>query len=360
MHVWVLCRVKPRRLRGRRGFTQPPENSSRTFDGPRRPHRETKRAKMGAGEGTKSAKFWAPTLRGPTCGAPPFGAPLVLCLFWVRSCREFRRRGREVRSPDLRPHVQPAHGFGEENRGIGGRQRRRHGVLRPCRTAVGLQLHPLAAVKHYGGTCTQSGRRFKQIGWEVTFCGVEDFEGIQKALIPKTKALYCESMAIPGGLVVDPDRLADHVFLGPTLRIRLDVVHSTTEVLDGHGRSLNFNGLMEALCPQPNGCRSDAGAVSADRLPCEGEGPHPSLGQRLSGPRFGESGGGHAGNALFRVAGVRDVLVPVLRQEPESLPKAEAVLSQLKMVIRLMYSALRFTEPTCLGDEARLRFGKRS
>ena len=35
------------------------------------------------------------------------------------------------------------------------------------------------------------------------------FEGIQKALIPKTKTLYCESMAIPGGLVVDPERLAD-------------------------------------------------------------------------------------------------------------------------------------------------------
>ena len=52
VHVWLLgCRVKPRRLRGRQ--------------------RETKRAKMGAGEEKQSATFW---------GHPPFRARFCLGL----------------------------------------------------------------------------------------------------------------------------------------------------------------------------------------------------------------------------------------------------------------------------------------
>ena len=63
----------------------------------------------------------------------------------------------------------------------------------------------------------------------------------------QTKTLYCESMAIPGGLVVDPERLAD-VFLVQPFEYGADViVCSTTVVLDGHGPSLNLNLLMEAL-----------------------------------------------------------------------------------------------------------------
>ena len=75
------CGVKPRWLRGRRGFTQQPENSKRAHLRPRRfkhnqnstrkpPERE-ERMRFPVGERKKSAKFWAPhpatpTLRGPT------------------------------------------------------------------------------------------------------------------------------------------------------------------------------------------------------------------------------------------------------------------------------------------------------
>ena len=121
--------------------------------------------------------------------------PSDVTVAWVRSCREFRRRGREV--------------YGHAG------------------TAVALQLHPPAwRPLHCGGqtlwrTCTQSGRRFKQF-WEVTFCGVEDFEGIQKA--SKTKTFHCESMAIPGGSSwtrkVPTSATPRPRLLGPTLRIR--------------------------------------------------------------------------------------------------------------------------------------------
>ena len=70
-----------RRLRGRRGFTRQPENSKRAHlrapalqkhhqNSTRRHPDRHKKSEMVVGEGKKSAKFWAPTLRGP-----PFGAP---------------------------------------------------------------------------------------------------------------------------------------------------------------------------------------------------------------------------------------------------------------------------------------------
>ena len=45
--------------------------------------------------------------------------------------------------------------------------------------------------------------------WEVSFCGVEDLEFIEKSIRPKTKAFYCEAVVKPGGLVVDLEKLAD-------------------------------------------------------------------------------------------------------------------------------------------------------
>jgi O-acetylhomoserine (thiol)-lyase len=115
--------------------------------------------------------------------------------------------------------------------------------------------HFIATDKLYGGTYTQFGRQFKQFGWEVSFCGVEDFEGIEKAITPKTKALYCESVANPGGLVVDLEKLADIAhrhgvplivdnttatpYLVRPFEHGADViVHSATKALGGHGNAM--------------------------------------------------------------------------------------------------------------------------
>ena len=74
-----------------RGFTRQPDNSKRvhltapalpnTTKNPREdPPRETKRGKMGAGEGQKARNFGLPTLRDPTLRAPFFGVPFFLGL----------------------------------------------------------------------------------------------------------------------------------------------------------------------------------------------------------------------------------------------------------------------------------------
>ena len=105
------CRLKPRPLRGRRGFTRQPENSKRVhfrvpaLQTPPKFHektpRETQKERNGGGRGKKNARnFWPPTLWTPhpsgphlpaspsgplpsgphPLGPPPFGARFFLCL----------------------------------------------------------------------------------------------------------------------------------------------------------------------------------------------------------------------------------------------------------------------------------------
>jgi len=115
--------------------------------------------------------------------------------------------------------------------------------------------HFVTTDKLYGGSVTQFGRQFKQFGWEVTFCPYDDYDGIEKAFTDKTKALYCEAIANPGGLVVDLKKLAeiahkkgvplivDNTTATPYLVRPFEhgadiIVHSATKGLCGHGNAM--------------------------------------------------------------------------------------------------------------------------
>jgi len=69
--------------------------------------------------------------------------------------------------------------------------------------------HFVATDKLYGGSVTQFGRQFKQFGWECTFCPYDDYAAIEAAITDKTKAVYCEAIANPGGLITDIEALAE-------------------------------------------------------------------------------------------------------------------------------------------------------
>ena len=77
------CRVKPRRLRGRRGFTRQPENSKRERPGasntakiPREdPQRGKKRRILRRDREKKARNFGPPTLRAPTLRTPTLRTP---------------------------------------------------------------------------------------------------------------------------------------------------------------------------------------------------------------------------------------------------------------------------------------------
>jgi O-acetylhomoserine (thiol)-lyase len=107
----------------------------------------------------------------------------------------------------------------------------------------------------YGGSVTQFSRQFKQFGWEVRFVDCDDYEAMEKAIDDKTKAVYCESICNPGGVITDLAKVAeiahkaglplivDNTTATPYLCRPFEhgadiIVHSATKYLSGHGNAL--------------------------------------------------------------------------------------------------------------------------
>jgi O-acetylhomoserine (thiol)-lyase len=113
----------------------------------------------------------------------------------------------------------------------------------------------LASRNLYGGSLTQFGLSFKKLGWQADFVDPLDPENFRRALTPKTKAIFVENLANPGGIVVDLEKVAavaheagiplivDNTLATPYLCRPFEwgadiVCHSTTKFLSGHGHAL--------------------------------------------------------------------------------------------------------------------------
>ncbi|HIC81256.1 MAG TPA: aminotransferase class I/II-fold pyridoxal phosphate-dependent enzyme, partial [Kiloniellaceae bacterium] len=113
----------------------------------------------------------------------------------------------------------------------------------------------IASNRLYGGSITQFGKTFQKFDWQVDFVDVDDPESVRRAITPKTKAIFVESLANPGGVVSDLEALAevageagvplvvDNTMATPYLCQPFDwgadlVVHSTTKFLSGNGTSM--------------------------------------------------------------------------------------------------------------------------
>ncbi len=115
--------------------------------------------------------------------------------------------------------------------------------------------HFVAARQLYGGSITQFGQSFKKFDWHVDWADATDMASMKAAIGPKTKAIFIESIANPGGLVTDIGAIADIAheagiplivdntlaspYLCQPLKHGADiVVHSATKFLGGHGNSM--------------------------------------------------------------------------------------------------------------------------
>jgi len=104
----------------------------------------------------------------------------------------------------------------------------------------------------YGGTVTQFSRTINRFGWSAKFVDTEDLDAVQAAFDENTRALFCESIANPGGYITDLDALAaiaekngvplivDNTSATPYLCRPIEhgatlVVHSLTKFLTGNG-----------------------------------------------------------------------------------------------------------------------------
>ena len=115
--------------------------------------------------------------------------------------------------------------------------------------------HMVAASTLYGGTYTQFAVTFKRMGLDVTFVEPDDPKNFKKAITPKTKLIYAETLSNPRGNVLDIKAVAkvahdaglplviDNTFASPYLCRPIEhgadiVVHSMTKFIGGHGTSI--------------------------------------------------------------------------------------------------------------------------
>jgi len=120
---------------------------------------------------------------------------------------------------------------------------------------VGQTEEIVAASTLYGGTYTQFDVSFRRIGINVKFVEPDDPENFRKAITPKTRALYGETIANPRMNVLDIQKVAaiahdagvplviDNTMASPYLCRPFEygadiVVHSATKFLGGHGTSI--------------------------------------------------------------------------------------------------------------------------
>jgi O-acetylhomoserine (thiol)-lyase len=107
----------------------------------------------------------------------------------------------------------------------------------------------------YGGSLTQFGLSFPKLGWTCHFVDPTEPENFRRALTPRCKAIFVESLANPGGIVVDLEAVAniahaaglplvvDNTLASPFLCRPIEwgadiVCHSLTKFLGGHGNAL--------------------------------------------------------------------------------------------------------------------------
>jgi O-acetylhomoserine (thiol)-lyase len=110
----------------------------------------------------------------------------------------------------------------------------------------------VASTRLYGGTITQFTQTFKRFGWSAKLVDTEDLAAVKGAIDENTRAIFCETIANPGGYVSDLDALAkiadeagiplivDNTTATPYLCRPIEhgatlVVHSLTKYLTGNG-----------------------------------------------------------------------------------------------------------------------------
>src|SRR5450755_4269571 len=165
----------------------------------------------------------------------------------------------------------------------------------------------VAAKTLYGGTYTQFDVTFRRFGIQTTFVDPDDPENFRRAITPRTRVLYAETIGNPRMNVLDIAAVAaiahennlplmiDNTFASPYLCRPIEhgadiVVHSATKFIGGHGTSIG-------------GVIVDSGRFPWDR----GRFPQllePSKGYH--GIRFYETFGDFAYIMKARVEGLRD------------------------------------------------------
>ena len=167
----------------------------------------------------------------------------------------------------------------------------------------------IAGRQLYGGSINQFNISFKKCDWNVVWADADDPSSFEAALTDKTKAIFIESLANPGGVVIDVEAISkvakkagvplivDNTIATPYLCQPIEygadiIVHSLTKFLGGHGNSI---GGLIVDCGTFDWFASDKYPTLSE--PCES----------YHGVRLAETFGTFAFAIACRVLGLRDL-----------------------------------------------------
>ena len=130
--------------------------------------------------------------------------------------------------------------------------------------------HIVASSTLYGGTYTQFDVTMRRLGYHFTFVEPDDPENFRKAITPKTRIIYGETISNPRNNVLDIEAVAaiahehglplviDNTFATPYITRPIEfgadvVVHSLTKFMGGHGTSIGGAIVDSGKFPWNNG-----------------------------------------------------------------------------------------------------------
>lgn len=173
--------------------------------------------------------------------------------------------------------------------------------------APGMEV--IVADKLYGGTINLMEKSYRKFGWNAVFVDTDSPEGFRRAVTEKTRAIFIENLANPGGVVADLEAIAkvaneagvpmivDNTMATPFLSQPFEwgadiVVHSTTKFLSGQGNALG--GVV----------------IDSGKFPWLGNSKYPSLSEpspEYNGLTFAETFGDLAYTMYSHAISLRDL-----------------------------------------------------
>ena len=167
----------------------------------------------------------------------------------------------------------------------------------------------VVSTRLYGGSITQFSQTIKRFGWSATFVDFDDLAAVEAAIDADTRAVFCESIANPGGYITDLDAVAK-IADAAGLPLIVDNTSATAYLCKPieHGATLVVNSMTKYLTG--NGTVTGGVVVDSGNFDLSASDKFPSLSQpepAYHGLKFHETFGALAFTLHGIAIGLRDL-----------------------------------------------------
>ena len=167
----------------------------------------------------------------------------------------------------------------------------------------------VVSTRLYGGSITQFSQTIKRFGWSATFVDFDDLAAVEAAIDADTRAVFCESIANPGGYITDLNAVAK-IADAAGLPLIVDNTSATAYLCKPieHGATLVVNSMTKYLTG--NGTVTGGVVVDSGNFDWSASDKFPSLSQpepAYHGLKFHETFGALAFTLHGIAIGLRDL-----------------------------------------------------